>query len=127
MRHKLLHCCPVCQQEMAITKLECSHCNTKIEGEFEPCKFCRLPSDQMEFLEVFLQCRGNLKDIEKGLGISYPTIRNRLDTVLRNLGYQDTKEEPQVEQSYRQEILESLEKGEITTVEATLRLRKLKK
>jgi len=112
---------------MTITKLACSHCGTKIEGEFEPCKFCLLPNEQIEFIEIFLQCRGNLKDIEKELGISYPTIRNRLDTVLRSLGYQDNKEDIQAEHMHRQEILEALEKGEITSAEATLRLRKMKR
>jgi hypothetical protein len=112
---------------MTITKLECNHCNTKIEGEFTFSKFSRLPADQLEFIEVFLKCRGNIKDVEKELGISYPTVRNRLDGVLQSLGYRVDKGDPPQDISRRQEILSSLEKGEITSSEAAQQLRKAKK
>jgi hypothetical protein len=127
INNKLLHRCPVCGQEMTITKLACNHCQTKIEGEFSPCKFCRLPNDQIEFIEVFLKCRGNIKDVEKELGISYPTVRNRLDSVLQTLGYRVDKGENQLDDFRRQDILTALEKGEITAEEAAQQLRKAKK
>lgn len=111
---------------MIITNLACQNCRTKIEGEFLPCKFCRLPSEQVEFIEVFLKCRGSIKDVEKELGISYPTVRNRLDNVLHSLGYKVDKVDNS-EDIKRQDILASLEKGEITPEEAAQQLRKAKK
>jgi len=98
-----------------------------VEGEFVACKFCRLPKDQLEFVEVFLKCRGNIKDVEKELSISYPTVRNRLEGVLQSLGYRDEKVTPPQEETRRYEILSALESGEITSEEATQQLRKLKR
>lgn len=125
--NRLLTRCPVCDQELTISKLTCSHCQTKIEGEFTPCKFCRLPADQLEFVEVFLKCRGNIKDVEKELGISYPTVRNRLDSALQSLGYRVDKADSQPDELRRQDILAALESGEITSAEAAQQLRKTRK
>lgn len=112
---------------MTITKLACNHCHTKVEGEFVACKFCRLPKEQLEFVEVFLKCRGNIKDVEKELSISYPTVKNRLEGVLQSLGYRDEKPATSQDVTQRYEILNALESGEITSVEATQQLRKIKK
>jgi len=112
---------------MTITNLACNHCHTKVEGEFSSCKFCRLPKDQLEFVEVFLKCRGNIKDVEKELSISYPTVRNRLEGVLQSLGYRDEKKYSLQEGAERHEILNALESGEITSEEAAQQLRKIKK
>lgn len=110
-----------------ITKLACSHCHTKVKGHFTSCKFCRLPIDQLEFIEVFLKCRGNIKDVEKELSISYPTVRNRLEGVLQALGYRDVKTDIPHDETQRYEILSSLESGHITAEEASRQLRKIKK
>lgn len=109
---------------MSVSRLTCTHCQTRLEGDFSPCKFCRLPVDQIEFIEVFIKCRGNIKDVEKELGISYPTVRNRLESVIQSLGYRAEKIDVQEERESRQKILASLEKGEINSQEA---LRQLKK
>ncbi len=123
----LLNYCPVCGYEMTITKLACNHCHTKVEGEFVSCKFCRLPKDQLEFVEVFLKCRGNIKDVEKELSISYPTVRNRLEGVLHSLGLRNEKPVTSQDEAQRYEILSALESGQITSEEATQQLRKIKK
>ena len=131
MNYKMPHRCPVCDHEMKISKLSCTHCPTKIEGEFSSCKFCRLPAEQTIFIEAFIKCRGNIKEVEKELGISYPTVRSRLDSVIEALGYRVDKEKekftPQEESLRRQEILESLERGEISPQEAARQLRKMDK
>ncbi|TGE39069.1 DUF2089 domain-containing protein [Desulfosporosinus fructosivorans] len=132
MDYKMPHRCPVCDQEMKISKLTCTFCPTKIEGEFSSCKFCRLPKEQLIFMEAFIKCRGNIKEVEKELGISYPTVRSRLDSVIEALGYGVEKERnPEVERENtneesqrRQRILEALERGEISVQEATLQMRK---
>ena len=126
------HKCPVCEHELKVTKLACTYCSTKIEGEFSSCKFCKLPLEQLVFIEAFIKCRGNIKEVEKELGISYPTVRSRLDSVIEALGYVAEREKgfiletmDQAEaQRERQEILDALDRGEITAQEAGRQIRK---
>lgn len=126
MKYKAPGICPVCSSQMVISRLSCTHCQTKLEGEFVSCKFCRLPSEQLEFIEVFIKCRGNIKDVEKELGISYPTVRNRLEGVIQALGYKAEKYEiPEENAGKKQGILEALEEGTITPKEAAEQLKKL--
>ncbi len=131
MNYKMPHRCPVCDHEMRISKLTCTHCPTKIEGEFSTCKFCQLPAEQLIFVETFIKCRGNIKEVEKDLRISYPTVRSRLDSIIETLGYRvdgdKEKQDPQEESNRREAILEALERGEISPQEATLKLRKMDK
>ncbi|HBP65602.1 MAG TPA: hypothetical protein DD730_15400 [Desulfosporosinus sp.] len=132
MDYKMPHRCPVCDHEMKISKLTCTYCPTKIEGEFSSCKFCQLPAEQLIFMEAFIKCRGNIKEVEKELGISYPTVRNRLDSVIEALGYGDQERVLETEKVDSQEgtlrrqgILEALERGDITAQEATRQMRNL--
>lgn len=127
MRYKAPGQCPVCNHELIVTQLNCTFCSTKLEGEFTSCKFCRLPGEQRDFIEVFIKCRGNIKDVEKELGISYPTVRNRLDAAIEALGYRVERDAAEIseEKEERQQILDALERGEITPQEATKQLKKL--
>lgn len=125
--YKIPSKCPICGDSLLITKLSCKSCNTKIEGEFINCKFCQLPSEQLDFLEVFIQCRGNIKDVEKALSISYPTVRSKLDNLIEILGYKvDHSQEEKILDEQRDKILKSVEKGEISVKEAAIELNKLK-
>jgi hypothetical protein len=125
MKYKAPGLCPVCGEPLLVTRLSCNHCQSRLEGEFESCKFCRLPAEQREFIEVFIKCRGNIKDVEKELGISYPTVRNRLDGAIEALGYQVESNTATAEKDeYRQEVLRALENGEISAADATRQLRK---
>ncbi len=116
MANPVLSKCPVCGKAMQVTRLHCPGCKTNVEGAFDSCKFCRLDQEQRQFLEVFLTSRGNIKEVERLLGISYPpTVRSRLDTVLESLGYRVEREQD----LRRKEILEALDKGgEISSEEA---------
>ncbi len=125
MKYKAPSQCPVCGHELVIKSLGCNHCKTILEGNFAPCKFCKLPPEQLEFVEVFIKNRGNIKDVEKELNISYPTVRNRLDGVIQALGYK-VEHHDSNEAERKQLILTELEKGEISPQEAAKRLRKLK-
>lgn len=129
MKYKAPGKCPVCGEKLSITKLGCPKCSSSIEGDFQPCEFCRLPEDELDFIKVFIKCRGNIKDVEKELGISYPTVRGKLDSVIRSLGYDvNTKElaaEKELKESSKNDILEALSKGEITAKEATERIKNL--
>jgi len=129
IKYKAPGLCPVCGHGLSVSKLSCGFCNSKLEGEFSLCKFCQLPEEQRIFVEVFIKCRGNIKDVEKELGISYPTVRNRLDAVIEALGYrvERTGEAEEDNRSKKQEILSALERGEITPEEAARQLRTLSK
>ncbi|SET17504.1 hypothetical protein SAMN05660297_01606 [Natronincola peptidivorans] len=135
MNYKAPSQCPICNDELKITRMSCSKCKTNLEGQFSGCKFCKLPKDQLEFIEVFIKSRGSIKDVEKELGISYPTVRNRLEGVIQALGYRidkirdDMEEDALLENTSekRQEILRGLENGEISPQEAAEQLRKLGK
>ncbi len=122
MRRQVLGKCPVCNQTLEVTRLSCPNCETNIEGHFEVCKFCQLSNEQKQFIEVFIKSRGNIREVERELGISYPTVRGRLDAVIQALGYRvDSQESQEIEElqaNKRKEILESLRKGEITSDEA---------
>lgn len=112
MKNKSLYECPVCEHELTVKVYQCNHCGTKIEGEFEIDKFSRLSKEEKDFIELFVMKRGSIKEIEKELGISYPTVRNKLDNVISALGYK-------VEASNsKYEILQMLDKGEISSEEA---------
>lgn len=129
MKYKAPGKCPVCGERLSITKLSCPKCTTAIEGDFQPCEFCRLPEEDLEFVKVFIKCRGNIKDVEKELGISYPTVRGKLDAVIRGLGFEiptkETAPDREIRDNARNEILDRLSKGEITAKEATERIKNL--
>ncbi|MHC4779896.1 MAG: DUF2089 family protein [Planctomycetota bacterium] len=86
MAKRILGRCPVCNEGLAVTELKCSGCDTDIRGRFQPCPYCRLSEEQEHLVSVFLKTRGNIREVEKELGISYPTVRARLDEVVKALG-----------------------------------------
>ena len=115
MKREVLGKCPICDGELHVSKLSCDSCKTTIEGKFELCKFCKLTNEEKSFIEIFIKSRGNIKEIEKEMGISYPTVRNKLENVIEALGYSPKYTEPEVN---KKEILEKLSSGEITSDEA---------
>ena len=124
---RVLGACPVCGSPMQVTGLHCERCDTSLTGSFELCRFCRLTDEQQWFAEVFIAARGNIKEVERILGISYPTVRSRLDGIIEGLGYQvqrpSEKEEPDVRPEERRQILEALDRGDIGAEEAIRRLK----
>jgi len=119
MAYKILCKCPVCSSKLKVTRLKCDECGTMVENQFELSKFDYLNSEQLYFIEVFLKSRGNIKDVEKELGISYPTVRAKLDEVITSLGYTVIKQKPSVD---KKDVIDMLEKGEITADEALIML-----
>ena len=109
---KLITRCPFCGDELAITRLSCCGCNTQIDSQLDIPLFFRLPPDLQDFVLVFLRCQGKIRDVEKELGISYPTVCKRLDLVNELLGNNG----PPINRTH---ILEQLERGEINVQEAT--------
>jgi hypothetical protein len=132
MVHDVIATCPVCANELTITRLHCRSCGTALEGEFGVGRFGRLDREQMSLLESFLRSRGNLKEMERELGISYPTVRGRVDALVRALGLSDapddeldTDEPASDESADRRSILERLARKEMSAEEAAAALRAL--
>ncbi len=139
--------CPVCADELSVTRLRCGQCGTVIEGEFSVGRFGRLTREQTQVLESFLRSRGNLRDMERELRISYPTVRARVEAVVRALGFGprdepdpggsgatvgETGESPAAAattaaeiQAGRQDILERLSRHELSAEEAATAIRAL--
>src|SRR5512134_199884 len=87
MPHDVISTCPVCSSELAVTRLHCRSCGTTLEGDFSVGRFGRLNREQLSLLESFLRSRGNLREMERELGISYPTVRGRVEALVRALGF----------------------------------------
>jgi hypothetical protein len=106
--------CPICDAGLRVTELSCPACRTRIVSDLRTCEFCNLRPGLLKFLRAFLRARGNIKEVERDLGISYPTVRRRLDELLLNLGLEATgsSDEP------RLEVFEKLRKGEISVDDA---------
>ncbi len=117
--NKNLNSCPVCYGELIITGYRCPSCATEINGYFEIDKFSKLSKEDLEFIEVFVMNRGSIKDIEKALGISYPTVRNKLDNVIKALGHKVNSE------SSRLEILSMINDGQISAEDGAKLLKEL--
>jgi hypothetical protein len=86
MTHDVISTCPICEHELTVTRLHCSECGTTLEGTFSVGRFGRLNRDQLSLLESFLRSRGNLREMERELGLSYPTIRGRVEALVKALG-----------------------------------------
>ena len=109
---KLITRCPFCGDQLLISRLSCTGCSTQIDSQLDIPLFFRLPADLQDFVLIFLRCQGKIRDVEKVLGISYPTVCKRLDLVNELLGNRSSAVS-------RNQILERLEQGEITVKEAT--------
>ena len=135
---KLLEQCPSCGGPLIITECKCADCQLQLRGDFRPGQFSALSEDQLTFIQVFLRARGNLSEVEKVLGVSYPTIRNKLDEVNQALdqaeaafasgrgtreGVAQASAEPAAEA--RQAVLQQVAAGELSAVEALHKLQNL--
>jgi hypothetical protein len=113
--------CPVCGDTLEVTRLHCRQCDTAIEGHFEMGRLSRLTAEQIGFVETFLRCEGTIKRVEKELGVSYPTVRARLEEAIRAMGFEmisAVAESNGTSEAQRAEILDQLDRGDITSEEA---------
>jgi hypothetical protein len=107
--------CPACRERLTITRLSCPACATDVSGAFATCRYCSLGEEERDLLELFLVSRGNLKEVERALGVSYPTARARVDALIGRLDL-DTTERSRVA------LLEALARGDIAVDDALARL-----
>ncbi len=123
---KLFEQCPACGGPLVITEIQCSNCHLKMQGEFKPGLFSSLSDDQTTFVRAFLRVRGNLSEMEKVLGVSYPTIRNKLDEINQALERAEKAPAPVLaETSPRTAVLQKLAAGEIDVAQALQQLQGL--
>lgn len=132
MAHDVIAVCPVCTNELSVTRLHCGSCGTTLEGDFSVGRFGRLGKDQLLLLESFLRSRGNLREMERELGISYPTVRSRVEALVRALGFgpradADPDDDTAINQVpvTRDGVLERLARREISAEEAAVAIRQL--
>ncbi len=118
--------CPICGETPIVTRVWCRACDTTIEGRFAVGALAGLKSEQLRFVETFVRCEGKFTRMEVELGLSYPTLRNRLHEVIRALGYEpggeEPAEEPVADAELRRIVLTELEEGSIDATEALKRL-----
>jgi hypothetical protein len=122
--------CPSCASELVITRLQCPACGTEVAGTFTLGRLAGLREPHASLLELFLRVRGNIKEMERELGLSYPTVRARLEEALAAAGL-DRTPQPVVDEAHlaaqRAAVLDALERSEITAAEAATQLRALKR
>lgn len=121
--------CPVCSERLAVTRLHCPNCDTSIEGRFQSSRLEQLSPEHRAFVELFVRCEGKLNWVAQELKLSYPTVRARLDEVIRAMGY-ELKEMPPAEEKLklaeqRQAILDELAAGKVTPADAVRQLQAL--
>lgn len=108
--------CPVCSHELVITGCGCPECGTGISGAFRMSPYDALSDDELEMLRVFLVSRGNMRELEKHLGVSYPTTRQRFADLLAKLGLEDPAESAKAVD--RDAVLADVAAGRISVDEA---------
>lgn len=114
---KILEQCPSCGGDMVITRLNCTACDTIILSQYAPCPFCKLSPEDTDLLLTFVKSRGNIREMERELGISYWTIRRMIDDLGGKLGLEATAAEPEATVRIR-EVLEQVDRGELSAADA---------
>jgi hypothetical protein len=118
--------CPVCGERLAVTRLSCPTCDTTVEGRFGFSRLESLNPEHRAFVELFIRCEGKLNWVAQELKLSYPTVRSRLDEVIRAMGF-EVRDAPPAEEKARaaeerQRVLDELAAGKISTEDAVRQL-----
>lgn len=118
--HPVFGKCPICGEEMIVTRLECRACGTEISGQFTVSKLAVLSADEIRFIETFIKNRGNAYKVGEELQMPYSTVRARLTEIIRAMGFEPGKEEPAtpISPERRKAILDDLARGKISADDA---------
>ena len=112
MKKSIIGYCPICHDKLVVKTLRCNHCDTEITGDFTLNPFDYLSKEQLDFALVFIKNQGNIKSIEKDLGISYPTVKKNIEELCNALNMKTTTVENDVD--LREKTKRRLKNGEIT-------------
>ena len=130
--YKVIEKCPACGDELIVTRLRCDGCKTEVHGTFQTSLFCKLSTEDLAFAEMFVRMRGNVKEMERELGVAYNAVRNRLDEVIERLGFEAAQPERETRSKRRSRstagpdrttVLDQLDRGEISADRAEELLR----
>lgn len=110
--------CPVCGDELMVTRLHCRRCDTTLDGRFDLGLLANLTAEQLRFAELFIRCEGKLTRVGDELDLSYPTVRSRLNDLIRALGYEISDDGQPSDTERRLDILNELSAGNITPEKA---------
>ena len=112
--------CPYCGAAMAITQMTCGPCRVSVQASFPMSRLAGLPVEHQRFIEMFVLAGGNLKEIAEQVGVSYPTIRSRLDKVIEALRGEISKT-----QRVRGSVLDAVEPGKTTAEDAARLIKRI--
>lgn len=125
--------CPNCQRALSPRVMACHSCELEIKGAFELNEFALLDADSLHFLRVFVHCEGHIREMERALGISYPTIKAKVASLKKRLGMgetavpviQETKSDPEAAVGYSvEELLGQVEDGKLSVEDALRQIRR---
>ena len=108
--------CPICDSELIVSEYNCSGCGVSLRGSFQMCDLCNLSGEQRHFVRVFLKCQGNIREVERTLGLSYPTVKARLAAINQKLALEDFSS--YVDTQNRMAVLRELKDGNLSVEEA---------
>jgi hypothetical protein len=114
--------CPICHSTLSIARLHCNSCGTSLEGDFRLGGWAELSQEQLAFVETFVRCEGKLNRMEKEIGLSYPTLRNRLQEIIRLMGYEPGAADAADDED-RRRVLEDVAAGRMSAQEAVQHLK----
>lgn len=117
--------CPLCGGQTEVREVACLHCGVQVRGQFSLARYDRLTPEQAQFMEAFLRCRGVIRDVEAMLGISYPTVRSRLDALLAALDFDTPAPKPDDAAERRKAILSAISAGTLDADSGLAALREL--
>ncbi len=117
--HPVIGRCPICRENLEVTRLHCRNCDTELNGHFTLGRLYHLGPEQLSFVETFIRCEGKINRVEQEMGLSYPAVRARLNEVIRALGYEvGDSGKRLVSEEERKEILAQVAAGDISAEEA---------
>jgi len=112
--------CPYCQGVMTVTQMSCGDCQVSVNSLFPMSRVASLPIEHQKFIEMFVLSGGNLKEIAEQVGVSYPTIRSRLDKVIESLRAEIAKT-----QRVRGNLLDAVEPGKSSAADAAKLIKRI--
>lgn len=116
---RVLGQCPACGGSLTVRRLQCTDCDIALEGNFTLTRFDLLTPEQIAFLELFLRARGNIREVERAMGLSYPAVRSRLDQMLRALNLDADNDGRYAEQLH---VLDAVKRGDLSVDQAAEQL-----